>query len=109
MIQKKSVSLTEAIEAAEFSQYFEEGEIRLIQSFINSNVMVNNPEIATEKIDYRAEEEDDNNNEAHLNDQDSTGKKEKRDPVRELFMLQQTEGKQFLCMYSTILMYFSIN
>lgn len=95
MLQIISASLSEALEAAEFSPHFEEGEIRLIQSFINSNVMVNNPEISTEKIEYDSEEEN-YNNETNVHDQDIIGKKEKRDSVRELFMLKMTEGKQFL-------------
>ena len=67
-----------------FSQYFEDGEARLIQCFINTDFMVSNPEKDTAGCEY---EEDKDETERALC---------KRDPLYEWFR-NNVEGKWYKC------------
>ena len=75
MLQIKSPSISDAIGSQEFSQYFEHGEIKLIQSFINCDLMINIPEC--ERLYHQSS----NQTGAITND-----------PINELFILRK-KGK----------------
>ena len=72
--------LCDEIGKEEFSQYFDEGETRLIQCFLNHDLMVDNPETECELIDY---------NEMNVLEHSD---KQKRDPIREMFIFKK-QGK----------------
>ena len=81
LLQKKNVPLCAAIGTKEFSHYFADGETRLIQCFINPDMMVNNPVEGTETAEY-----DPNQHE------EKTELQKKRDPLYEWFLINR-EGK----------------